>query len=85
MEPNISDAIEQVLGVTIEEIRSPKRDADIMEARHILCYILWKHGLVEREIGIEICRHASSVHYALMRMFDLKDKTKINNVFSLIQ
>lgn len=84
MEQSISEAIEKVLGVTIEEIRSKKRDADIMEARHILCYILWKNGLVEREIGIEVCRHASSVHYALMKSINLKDKTKINNVFSLI-
>lgn len=84
MERSISDAIEQVLGVTISEIRSPKRDADIMEARHILCYVLWKQGLVEREIGIEVGLHRTSVYYALTQMRNLKDKTKINNVFSLI-
>ena len=51
MVDKVFEAIEKVLGVTREEIRSKKRHADIVEARHILCYLLWKQGLVEREIG----------------------------------
>ena len=80
MVDKVFEAIEKVLGVTREEIRSKKRHADIVEARHIFCYLLWKQGLVERKIGLEVCKDTSSVHYALSVMINLKDKSKIEKV-----
>jgi len=61
----VLDITADVLGISKEEIRGRKRDAEIVFARHIFCYLAhlpeYKHSLTE--IGKEIGRdHASVLH-----------------------
>jgi len=71
----ITEAVEYVTGVTLEEISSPKRHADIAEARFILIYLLWAiEEKSENQIGKIVNRDHSSVHYAIHQMINLKEK-----------
>jgi len=79
----IIEAVEQVTGVTLEEIRSPKRDADIMEARFILIYLLWLlEEKTEYAIGAIVNRNHSSVHYAIKQICYRGGKGKVSKVMA---
>ena len=73
---NVFEAVEYVTGVTYDEIKSPKRHADISEARFILIHLLWLiEELSEHKIGEIVNRDHSSVHYAIHQMINLKEKS----------
>ena len=76
MVDKVFEAIEKVLGVTRRD--TLRSDADRLD---IYCVTFYGNkGLVEREIGLEVCKDTSSVHYALVTMINLKDKSKIEKV-----
>ena len=73
---NVFEAVEYVTGVTYDEIKSPKRHADIAEARFILIFLLWQiEEKTEHQIGKLVNRDHSSVHYAIHQMINLEEKS----------
>ena len=66
MKQKIIDSVEKVTGVTFDEIRSKKKDRDIVEARQLLCYVLHKEGLTYKEVGDIVNVNTSSAYYSFM-------------------
>lgn len=82
----IPEVVEYVTGVTLDEISSPKRHADIAEARFILIYLYWKvEERTESYIGKIVNRDHSSVHYAITQMINLREKSVKQKVEKCIQ
>lgn len=64
---DIVERIKEVTGVTLEEIRNPCREPDIVQARAILAIEMRKNNYWVKEIAHYIKRHYSTVSYLTIR------------------
>lgn len=87
----IASAVTKYTNIPFEDITSSRRDADISEARHIVCYFLKMYTKMHyTEIGVFLGnRHHSTIINSFKTVKDLvtidkKFKTKIDEINEII-
>lgn len=59
------DAMAQGLGVSLEDVQSKKRDAELVVARREMTRMLMGAGLTKTQVGKLLKKHRTSVHNLL--------------------
>jgi chromosomal replication initiator protein len=89
----ILEAICMKYGIEIRQMKGKRRDYNIVEARHLLCYVLNSDNYLRmylREIGELLNRHHSTIIHSIQtieNMIKINDKSfmvKLNSVKHLI-